>query len=133
MPCDDSPLSRCRSQGRLHLNPHEPDIVEITVPAHTTRLRLTIQEMDCLLRLLRTPDQLVTPDQLAHAIWGHEVVSTEAIYAMVSRLRRHLTAAGCPDLITTHRGRGYVFGSLWSPTWPLYDLSPFARPPTHDL
>ena len=61
--------------------------------------------------LMRNPGQVVTRTMILEAVWGyHFDPGTNVIEVHVAGLRKKLAEGGCPDLIHTIRGSGYMFG-----------------------
>lgn len=72
-------------------------------------LRLTRREFDVLALLLRARGRVIPTRQLVEAVWGMELgQSHNFVEAMMSRLRKKLRVAGCPDAISNVRGIGYA-------------------------
>jgi DNA-binding response OmpR family regulator len=72
-------------------------------------LMLTRREFDSLALLLRARGRVVPTRQLVEAVWGVELGhSHNFVEAMISRLRKKLRGAGCPDAISNVRGIGYA-------------------------
>src|SRR6185503_19265942 len=63
-----------------------------------------------LARLLRTPGQLVTKDELVEDVWEGRAVADTAITVSMARLRKALDdKRGERELVVTVHGRGYRF------------------------
>lgn len=76
--------------------------------AGATNLDLTRREASLLEELIRATGRIVVKDALEDRLYGFdEEVSTNALEATVSRLRRKLAAAHCTIQIEATRGIGY--------------------------
>src|SRR5262249_55701373 len=75
--------------------------METSIPAHRERVVLAL--------LLLNANQVVAPDQLIDALWGHAPPSTARaqVHNCISRLRRALTGAGIPGGILSTDPAGY--------------------------
>jgi DNA-binding response OmpR family regulator len=75
------------------------------------RVALTIGEFSLLAAFLRSPQQVLSREQLLAATRLHdEEVFDRSIDVQILRLRRKLEAdASAPELVKTERGVGYVF------------------------
>jgi two-component system OmpR family response regulator len=78
-----------------------------------TRVGLTIGEFSLLTAFLRTPQQVLSREQLLAATRLHdEEVYDRSIDVQILRLRRKLEIdSTAPELIKTERGVGYVFAA----------------------
>jgi two-component system, OmpR family, response regulator len=84
----------------------------LTSPAGTP-VALTIGEFTLLTAFLRSPQQVLSREQLLAATRVHnEEVFDRSIDVQILRLRRKLeTDSSAPELIKTERGAGYVFAA----------------------
>jgi two-component system, OmpR family, response regulator len=84
----------------------------LTSPAGTP-VGLTIGEFSLLTAFLRSPQQVLSREQLLAATRLHdEEVFDRSIDVQILRLRRKLEIdSSAPDLIKTERGAGYVFAA----------------------
>ncbi|MFW5753109.1 MAG: response regulator transcription factor, partial [Planctomycetota bacterium] len=92
----------------LTCGPLRLDQTAKTVTCGQTVVPLTAREYQLLELLMRSRGQLVSRD----ALWEHcydfaRDVSSNVLDVLVARVRRKLTAAGAPGLLTTRRGLGY--------------------------
>ena len=72
------------------------------------RLELTRREIDLLEALMREAGRTIVRDTLEEQLYGlDEAVSSNALEATVSRLRRRLATAGTGVVLETVRGIGY--------------------------
>jgi two-component system OmpR family response regulator len=104
----DSKGTRYRFAGwELHLRTRR-----LTSPAGTP-VGLTIGEFSLLTAFLRSPQQVLSREQLLAATHLHdEEVYDRSIDVQILRLRRKLEIdPSAPELIKTERGAGYVFAA----------------------
>jgi len=74
-------------------------------------LELKPTEYQLLDYMMRNSGHVVTRTMILEAVWGyHFDPGTNVIEVHVAGLRKKLSEGGCPDLIHTIRGSGYVFG-----------------------
>ena len=89
--------------GRLRLDPVSREVTIDEMP-----LELHRRELALLDQLLRANGRVVIRDVLEERIYGvEEVVTRNALEALVSRLRRKLELINCGVRIETLRGIGY--------------------------
>jgi len=95
---------------RLEIGP-----LELDTRAHQVRtkdgplLRLTTREYALLEYFARHVDEVVGRAAIAEHVWDDTYDPfSNVIDVYVQRLRRKLAAAGCPSLIKTRRGAGYI-------------------------
>ncbi len=70
---------------------------------------LSATECSLLDFLFRHPDQFFSASDLFEAVWPSDTDASEGtVKAYVKLLRRKLALLGCPDLIKTVRGSGYI-------------------------
>ncbi|KEQ02572.1 MULTISPECIES: winged helix-turn-helix domain-containing protein [Pseudorhizobium] len=83
------------------------------VRAGTTEVKLTAGEFNLLTAFLKSPQQVLSREQLLAASRVHnEEVFDRSIDVLILRLRRKLEAdPSRPNLIKTERGVGYIFDS----------------------
>ncbi len=76
-------------------------------------IELSEKETQLLEYLMRSPNQLLTHEQLFHHLWGQDTdkPTSNALVAQVRLLRRKVEAKGEQPLIHTVYGKGYRFGS----------------------
>lgn len=87
--------------GQLHL-----DYKEKTCRIGTNSLNLTVKEFDLLYKLLSSPNQIFTRDQLMDEIWGYDNDSYErTVDTHIKRLRNKVQVKEFE--IVTVRGLGY--------------------------
>ena len=74
---------------------------------------LTVGEFGLLIAFLRSPQQVLSRDQLLAATRVHgDEVYDRSVDVQILRLRRKLEAdPSAPELIKTERGMGYVFAA----------------------
>lgn len=86
--------------GRLVIEPSTR-----RVHADDSEIDLTTTEFDLLAHLARSPDRVLSREQLLAAVWGHaDYGATRTVDVHVAQLRAKL---GQPDPIRTVRGVGY--------------------------
>ena len=72
-------------------------------------LKLSAKEFELLEFLVINRNQILTREQILDRVWGFESDTGIGIVELyVHYLRKKLTAAGCPELIHTVRGIGYM-------------------------
>lgn len=72
-------------------------------------LKLSAKEFELLEFLIINRNQILTREQMMDRVWGFESDTGDGIVDLyVHYLRKKLLAAGCPDLIHTVRGVGYM-------------------------
>jgi DNA-binding response OmpR family regulator len=76
-------------------------------------LPLTRTEYRLLAELVNRPNEVLSHEQLTHAVWGyHDRGVSRSLEVHMRRLRAKLNAAGePPPWLTTHRGFGYAIES----------------------
>lgn len=93
------------SSGALRMDPETQRVyvhdTEITILRPTDKLLLCA--------LLKAQGKTVSRDSLQELLWreGAEYVEGNTLNVCISRLRKNLAEAGCPELIETCRGIGY--------------------------
>lgn len=89
------------------------DRVEHNVFYGDLDLDLKPTEYQLLEFLMRNSGQTLTRTMIFEAVWGyHFDPGTNLIEVHIAGLRKKLEQAGCPPLIQTVRGSGYVFGDV---------------------
>ncbi len=112
-------LARVRALGRrspqwlgdtLHLADLKLHLSSLTVERDRTTVKLSAQESQLLEYFLRHPRQILTRDRIEQALWewGSEPESN-AIAALIRRLRQRLQVVNAADWIETVYGMGYCF------------------------
>lgn len=72
-------------------------------------LKLSAKEFELLEFLIINRNQILTREQMMDRVWGFESDTGDGIVDLyVHYLRKKLSAAGCPDMIHTVRGVGYM-------------------------
>jgi two-component system, OmpR family, response regulator MprA len=85
------------------------DAARRTVRRGERTVHLTSTEYALLSHFLRSPETVLTRDDLIDTVWGHDYSGSFAVLDVyVCYLRSKLEAAGEPRLIQTVRGAGYV-------------------------
>jgi DNA-binding winged helix-turn-helix (wHTH) protein len=102
-----------------------PSTGEVSGPGGTAKLDPRV--MDVLVLMAAHPGEVMTRESLVSRLWGHAVVTDDALTRCFYELRRHLVQAGGGDryraLIETLPKRGYRLNGTVSPGLP-----PPARP-----
>jgi two-component system, OmpR family, manganese sensing response regulator len=110
-------LARVRALGRrsplwqgetLRVEDLTLHLPTLTLERDAQSLQLSIREFQLLEYLMRHPRQVLSRDQIEQALWewGSEPESN-AITALVRRLRHRLQAMGVPNWLETIYGMGY--------------------------
>nr|WP_221333434.1 response regulator transcription factor [Nocardia transvalensis] len=90
--------------GRLTVRPGARRACVDGVP-----LDLTKREFDLLAALAAAPGQVFSRAQLLDRVWGYDFrTQTKVVDVFVAYLRRKIEATGCPRLVHTVRGVGFV-------------------------
>jgi two-component system, OmpR family, response regulator MprA len=71
-------------------------------------ITLTATEFELLEHFLRHPRQVLTREQLLHAVWHGEPESDNVVAVYIGYVRQKLEAAGESRLLHTIRGSGYA-------------------------
>lgn len=78
--------------------------------ANGGEIPMTAREFDILEALARQRGRVVSRSTILVSVWGSEDEGAASLEVLVARIRRKLEAAGCAELIRTHRGLGYSIG-----------------------
>lgn len=90
------------------------DLVARHVRHHGQLLHLKQTEFQLLEFMMRNTGQILTRTMIFEGVWGyHFDPGTGLIEVHVARLRKKLDQIGCPALIHTIRGSGYLFGDAY--------------------
>jgi len=84
----------------------------ITYKGRTVEERFTRQEYSVLAEFLRSPDKLVSRDDVGKILWGKEMYekySDWALDQLISKLRKKLKGLDVSGKLLTIRGKGYKF------------------------
>lgn len=119
-------LARVRALGRrspqwqgdtLSIADLQLHLSKLTVQRGEANVELSPRECQLLEYFLRHPDQVLTRDQIEQALWewGSQPESN-ALTALVRKLRQRLELVGAEDLIKTVYGMGYRLKApdVWS-------------------
>ncbi len=88
----------------LHL-----DVAKRLVIRDGQEIELTQKEFDLLYVLIKTPEEVLSRDELLNTVWGYEYFGqTNTVDVYIRALRNKLDDADHPRLIQTVRGVGYV-------------------------
>jgi TolB-like protein/DNA-binding winged helix-turn-helix (wHTH) protein/Tfp pilus assembly protein PilF len=90
-------------------------------------VRLDPKVMDVLVLMATQPRQVILREELVTRLWGHAVVTDDAVTRCFYELRRHLAHAGgnesYRDLIETLPKRGYRLNAMVVPGLPAHTTS----------
>ncbi|MGW8847589.1 response regulator transcription factor [Streptomyces xiamenensis] len=90
--------------GELRMDPTTREVRRGPRPVELTRTEYTLLEL-----FLTHPRQVLTREQILHAVWGFDYEpSSNSLDVYVMYLRRKTEAGGEPRLVHTVRGVGYV-------------------------
>ncbi|MBW4693261.1 MAG: response regulator transcription factor [Lyngbya sp. HA4199-MV5] len=97
---------------RLRVDDLELDLSNQLAYRHGRAIELSEKETQLLEYLMRSPNQILTHEQIHQYLWGDsaEKPTSNALAAQVRLLRRKIEAEGDPPLINTVYGKGYRFG-----------------------
>jgi two-component system response regulator MprA len=88
----------------LRLNPATREVTRGERPVELTRTEFTLLEL-----LMTHPRQVLTREQILHAVWGFDYEpASNSLDVYVMYLRRKTEAGGEPRLVQTVRGVGYT-------------------------
>lgn len=110
-------LARVRALGRrsplwqgdiLTLADLQLDLTTLNLERGTTKIQLSVREFQLMEYLMRHSQQVLSRDRIEQALWswGSEPESN-AVTALVRRLRQRLSAVGAKDWLETIYGMGY--------------------------
>jgi predicted ATPase/DNA-binding winged helix-turn-helix (wHTH) protein len=95
---------------QVRFGPFRIDITDRRLWDGSQAVDLTPQAFTLLAHLVKHPGRLVTKDELMQAVWKETVVSDDALYAVMSEVRRVLRDdPQKPQFIKTEPKRGYRF------------------------
>ena len=110
-------LARVRALGRrsplwqgdiLTLDDLELHLTTLTVRRHEQNIQLSGREFQLMEYLMRHPRQVLSRDQIEHALWEWDMVpESKAVTILIHRLRQRLQAVGAEDWLQTVYGMGY--------------------------
>jgi two-component system response regulator MprA len=90
--------------GDLRMNPATREVSRGGLPIELTRTEFTLLEL-----FMTHPRQVLTREQILHAVWGFEFEpSSNSLDVYVMYLRRKTEACGAPRVVHTVRGVGYA-------------------------
>ncbi len=106
---------RARLRGPTQPTAHLLQVADLSVDLRTRRVtraghevELTAREYALLVHLVRHPDQVLSREQLLHAVWGFNFdPATKVLEVYIGYLRRKLALPGRPAPIQTVRQVGY--------------------------
>ena len=109
----------------------EPLTGEVAGPGGTAKVDPRV--MDVLVLMAGRPGQVVRREDLVTRIWGHAVVTDDAVTRCFYELRRHLAQAGGDErfreLIETVPKRGYRLNATVIPGLPAAATPKMPEPP----
>lgn len=98
--------------GRLQVQGVTLDLSLRTLSHDGEKTHLSSTECSLLDFLFRHPDRFFSASDLFESVWPSDTDASEGtVKAHVKLLRRKLSLIGCPDLIKTVRGSGYIIES----------------------
>jgi two-component system, OmpR family, response regulator MprA len=98
----------------LRLNPATREVTRGERPVELTRTEFTLLEL-----LMAHPRQVLTREQILHAVWGFDYEpASNSLDVYVMYLRRKTEAGGEPRLVQTVRGVGYTLREPRQPRQP---------------
>jgi len=101
------------AQTQLHLAGLSLDLVTHGARYGDEELDLKPTEYQLLEFMMRNSGQVLTRTMIFEAVWGyHFDPGTNVIEVHIAGLRKKLDRSGCPEMIHTMRGSGYVFGDF---------------------
>ena len=100
-------LRRTRPAERLRFSDVVLEPASHTAWRGARPLPLTATEFELLAFFLRHPRQVLTREQLLHAVWGDEPETDNVVAVYIGYIRQKLEAAGDSRLVHTVRGAGY--------------------------
>ena len=93
----------------MHYNDLELNPASREVNRNGTPLNLTAREFDLLHLLISKPERVQERRQILCSIWGDNWVGNDNVLDVYIRaLRRKIESTGCPTLIQTVRGVGFM-------------------------
>jgi OmpR-family two-component system manganese-sensing response regulator len=96
---------------RLSVGDLELDVANQLAYRAGREIELSEKESQLLQYLMRSPNQVLTHEQIHHHLWGEVGQPTSnALAAQIRLLRRKIEAPGEPPLISTVYGNGYRLG-----------------------
>ncbi|MBD1850820.1 two-component system response regulator RppA [Leptolyngbya sp. FACHB-711] len=106
------PTLEVKPATRLQVNDLELDLENQLAYRQGRKIELSEKECQLLAYFMRSPNQLLTHDQMHQQLWStSEQPSSNALAAQIRLLRRKIEADGETPLIHTVYGKGYRFGS----------------------
>jgi DNA-binding response OmpR family regulator len=86
------------------------DLVTRRVTRGGKEIDLTPRQFDILAYLMKRCNEVISREMLARDVWRAETATwTNVIEVQINRLRSKLAVPSRPQLVTTVRGKGYVF------------------------
>lgn len=105
-----SPVS---TPNQLTVGPITADLITRTAARDGQPLVLQNRQFEFLVFLMRHANQIVDRQMIARDVWKEPTATwTNVIEVHITQLRKQLERAGCPPILHTVRGRGYVLGDL---------------------
>ncbi|MEO1211684.1 MAG: two-component system response regulator RppA [Cyanobacteria bacterium J06638_20] len=106
------PIAETSSSSRIQVSDLELDVDNQLASRCGRSIDLSEKETQLLAYFMRSPNQLLTHEQLSQYLWqSEEKPSSNALAAQIRLLRRKIEAKGELPLIHTVYGKGYRFGS----------------------
>jgi DNA-binding response OmpR family regulator len=86
----------------------ELDLTTLTIKRQGQQIQLSGREFQLMEYFMRHPRQVLTRDQIEHALWEWDMVpESKAMTILIHRLRRRLQVVGADDWLQTVYGMGY--------------------------
>lgn len=106
------PIVETVPSSRIQVNDLELDVDNQLASRCGRSIDLSEKETQLLAYFMRSPNQLLTHEQLSEYLWqSEERPSSNALAAQIRLLRRKIEAKGEAPLIHTVYGKGYRFGT----------------------
>lgn len=103
---DVHPASTLLTLGSLRV-----DLLNRIATREGTPLELQNRQMELLIFFMRHAQEIVTREMIAREVWKEPTATwTNVIEVHVTQLRKQLDRPGCPAILHTVRGQGYVLG-----------------------
>ena len=84
------------------------DLTTLTIKRLGQEIQLSGREFQLMEYFMRHPRQVLTRDQIEHALWEWDMVpESKAMTILIHRLRRRLQVVGADDWLQTVYGMGY--------------------------
>lgn len=108
-------MKALRRRGGLGLDKLVSNNIEVETGPHrvakdNVEIKLQPLEFNLLEFFMRNPNRVFSPEELLSRVWDSQaVVSTQAIYTAIKRLRSKIETAGQAQVLVNIHGSGYMF------------------------